>query len=138
MANLKRQISDLFMMVPSVTENISSLRNITILAPTNAAFDKLVESSPSEAGTEDTDLELLTHLLQYHVINGTFSSSVFSTTPAFVRTLLVEDGFANVTGGGQNVGLVLDDNNVPTVVSGLMQESTITVAVSCDKNSPNS
>ena len=122
------------MMVPSVAEDISNLRNITILAPHNEAFDKLVDSSPLEVGAEDTDLELLRHLLQYHVINGTFNTRVFSTTPLFARTLLIEDGFSNVTGGGQNVGLVLNDNSTPTVLSGLMQESTITVTVSCDTN----
>ncbi|KAJ2897900.1 beta-Ig-H3/fasciclin [Zalerion maritima] len=120
-------LTNLLGTVPDLVDTLSAANNITIFAPSNDAFSKLVEQNPTEAEAEETNTELLTMLLAYHVINGTFNSTDFGATPVFARTLLEGEPFANVTGGGQNLGLMLS-NNAATVISGLKQTSMVVAA----------
>jgi uncharacterized surface protein with fasciclin (FAS1) repeats len=90
---------------PQLTQTLSTARGITILAPNNAAFEKLLAENPSAAQMA-RDPTLVTALLSYHVLAGTFTAKSFSATPQFAPTLLARSPFANVT-GGQKVELVL-------------------------------
>jgi uncharacterized surface protein with fasciclin (FAS1) repeats len=106
-----------------LVQGLGSAQNITILAPSNEAFtaigNETVQALASNTG-------LLTALLQYHVLNGTYLSSAITNQSAFVPTLLTNELFTNVT-GGQVVEAVKDGDNV-TFFSGLLSNSTVSTA----------
>jgi uncharacterized surface protein with fasciclin (FAS1) repeats len=79
---------------PQLVESLSNAQNITILAPSNAAFGK-IDNATLSALTANTDM--LTALLQYHVLNGTVYGSQVSNTSAFVPTLLTNSMYTNVS-----------------------------------------
>jgi uncharacterized surface protein with fasciclin (FAS1) repeats len=99
--------------------------NITLLAPSNEAFAELA-SGPMAAALQDTSL--ITAVLQYHVLNGTYYAANVSETPSFIPTALTNSSYTNVT-GGQVVEAVLMDGNV-MIYSGLLLTATVTKAVS--------
>ncbi|KAF3051086.1 hypothetical protein E8E11_011189 [Didymella keratinophila] len=106
-----------------LVQGLSSAQNVTILAPSNEAFaaigNETVQALASNTG-------LLTALLQYHVLNGTYLSSAITNQSAFVPTLLTNELFTNVT-GGQVVEAVTTGDNV-TFFSGLLSNSTVSTA----------
>lgn len=108
----------------SLVQSLGSAQNITILAPSNEAF-RSVGNETLTALTANPDL--LTALLQYHVLNGTILSSAITNQSQFVPTLLNNPEFANVT-GGQVVEAVANDGNV-TFFSGLLSNSSVSTAV---------
>jgi len=116
---------------PALLNALTSANDITILAPSNEAFSKLLNSSAGEGLTDDSGL--VAALLQYHVLNGTFASQDITNTSAFVPTLLTNESYTNVTGGQVVEGVVVGDNVV--FYSGLLQNSTVTKAV-CNPISP--
>ena len=112
---------------PSLAAQLGQAKNITILAPSNAAFSKFMNSSEGAAiAANDTDA--IQALLTYHVLNGTYPASMVTSNGSFIPTMLNKMKYTNVTGGqrveaikvGQNVGFF----------SGLLQNSTVTKAVS--------
>jgi hypothetical protein len=68
------------------------------------------------------------NLLYYHVINGTYYASNFSSTPAFAPTLLTNATYSNVT-GGQVVEAVVENGGV-SIYSGARENSTVVTPVS--------
>ena len=97
-----------------------SMQNLTILAPTNAAFAQLM-NTPAGAiltANDTASMQEVAALLQYHVLQGTYSS--FNDT-VFVPSVLMPTQYTNVT-GGQNVE-VKEDTNSTFAVSGLLTES---------------
>ncbi|KAH7077695.1 FAS1 domain-containing protein [Paraphoma chrysanthemicola] len=108
---------------PGLIETLSGATNITILAPSNRAFGQ-VPNATLAGLTQNTGL--LTALLQYHVLNGTYPASAVTNTSAFIPTLLTNRQFTNVT-GGQRVNAVLRNGNV-TFFSGLLANSTVSQA----------
>ena len=74
--------------------------------------------------------------LSYHVLNGTYLASAVPENETFIPTALTDSTFTNVT-GGQRVGAIRSGNNV-TFYSGLLQNSSVTTAVSCFKETLNS
>lgn len=102
---------------------LGSAQDITILAPSNAAFESLGSEAVSALAANEG---LLTALLQYHVLNGTFLSSAITNQSAFVPTLLTNNLFTNVT-GGQVVNAKVTDGNV-TFFSGLLANSSVSQA----------
>jgi len=113
-------------MYPEVVETLSSLTNITLLAPNNEAFTKVV-SSPGVGQINALDKSLITALFTYHVLEGTYFSTDFTSKPAFIRTALVEPAYTNLT-SGQVVEAVVSDKKVD-FYSGLLQKATVTQAV---------
>lgn len=119
------QLSTLAGLVPaSVLSTLSSLQNITLLAPSNAAFAK-VDNATLAALTADPSL--LTALLTYHVLNGTYPSTAIPDSSVFVPTLLTNTSYTNVT-GGQRVEVEKEDDKV-VFFSGTGTNSTVTTAV---------
>lgn len=108
-----------------LVQGLDSAQNITILAPSNEAFaaigNETVQALASNTG-------LLTALLQYHVLNGTYLASAITNQSAFVPTLLTNELFTDVT-GGQVVEAVKTGDNV-TFFSGLLSNSSVSTAVS--------
>jgi uncharacterized surface protein with fasciclin (FAS1) repeats len=106
-----------------LVESLSSTQNITILAPSNEAFASLGNETLQALTVTE---ELLTALLQYHVLNGTFLSTAITNQSTFVPTLLTNELFTNVT-GGQVVEAVSSGGNV-TFFSGLLANSSVSQA----------
>lgn len=105
-----------------ILDMLSDLSNITVLAPENEALEGLLED------WDHSDVGLLTAILSYHVLNGTYFSDNVTDTPAFIPTLLSNETYTNVT-DGQVVEVVSSGENV-TFYSALRQESNVTEAVS--------
>ncbi|CAF9912377.1 MAG: hypothetical protein GOMPHAMPRED_007644 [Gomphillus americanus] len=119
-------LSNLTSLVTSLNlvDTLSQLTNVTILAPSNAAFTKFMNSSV--ANTTLGDKGLLTALLTYHVLNGTINSSQIASMPTFVPTHLTNELVSNVT-DGQRVE-ALNSSGTISFLSGLLTNSTVTQA----------
>jgi uncharacterized surface protein with fasciclin (FAS1) repeats len=114
--------------IPDLAKTVSGLKDITILAPTNAAFESLILDQGFTAASKEKNYvtsnstEGIAALIAYHVLNGTYASTDFSEIPSYHNSLLTPaltvDGSAltNVT-KGQNVGLVLNGKNA-TILNG--------------------
>lgn len=108
---------------PGLLETLGGANNITILAPSNDAFGE-IDNATLAGLAQNTGL--LTAILQYHVLNGTYRADAISNTSAFVPTLLTNSLFTNVT-GGQVVEAIKRDDNV-TFYSGLLSNSSVSTA----------
>jgi uncharacterized surface protein with fasciclin (FAS1) repeats len=112
--------------LPSLAQFVASLgsaKDVTILAPSNEAFQAVGNETLSALTANEG---LLTALLQYHVLNGTFLSSAITNQSTFVPTLLTNQLFTNVT-GGQVVNAKTTGDNV-TFFSGLLANSSVSQA----------
>ncbi|KAL8645929.1 MAG: hypothetical protein Q9226_007075 [Calogaya cf. arnoldii] len=111
--------------VPGLGEILGAAKNVTILAPSNEAFQKFM-STPQGAGLADNDQDAIQALLQYHIINGTYPASAVTESPVFLPTMLNDTMYSNVT-GGQVVEAVMQGENV-IFYSGLLNNATVTTA----------
>ena len=111
---------------PQLLSQLSNATNITILAPSDAAFSELMNSSVG-AMIMANDTGLIQSVLMYHVLNGTHPASSVMNTTAFIPTMLNNPMFTNVT-GGQRVEALKTGNDV-TFFSGLLANSSVTKAV---------
>ena len=117
-------LTSLVSLYPSLLAQLGSAQNITILAPSNEAFSKFLNTS--KISTNDTGA--IQAILQYHVLNGIIYADQITNTPAFAHSTLTNASYANVT-GGQVVEAVKTGSNV-TIYSGLLANSTVTSPVS--------
>jgi len=127
------QLAFILTQAPDLVRSLSSASNITILAPTNSAFDEVNLTLSTLAP------QSIRSILSYHVINGTYYSSNLSSIPTFVPTLFNQSNtnganrpLTNVT-TGQNLGLVVDQGNSSNsdevvVISGNLQTSKVVEA----------
>lgn len=111
---------------PDLVTNLESLKDVTILAPTNNAF---AEWSSTEAGKVISSSDAAVQaLLTYHVLGAKVPASAFTTTPAFVPTLLNNNpAYTNVT-GGQVVEGKLNGTTIE-ITSGALQVSKVVKGV---------
>jgi uncharacterized surface protein with fasciclin (FAS1) repeats len=109
---------------PDLVTALGSTKDLTILAPSNEAFAKFLNTSM----IDPSNTELIKAVLQYHVLNGSFPASSVKSTPAFIPTLLDNPMYENVT-GGQVIEAVAMGGSV-MFFSGLLMNSTVTKAVS--------
>lgn len=112
---------------PELVEALLSASNITILAPSNTAFEQLL-ASDAGAPIRANDSAAIQALLSYHVLVGAYSaSSITEDEPGHVPTLLMENPqFANVS-TGQVVQLTREDDQV-IAISGLQGRSSVSTA----------
>ena len=80
----------------SLTTN-NTQSGLTILAPNNAAFSKVLSTPAGMALAANSGM--VAALLEYHVLSGTFPASSFTSTPQFIPTLMSNATFTGVTGG---------------------------------------
>ncbi|KAF1970541.1 Fasciclin-domain-containing protein [Bimuria novae-zelandiae CBS 107.79] len=118
-------------LVPELLDTLGGLQGITILAPTNSAFEALLAQNTTQESfsISQSDAQAVASILAYHVLNGTYTSSDFSGVPTYVNTLLAPTSGvfpANVT-EGQNLGLVLNGENA-TILSGELQSANVVEA----------
>lgn len=107
--------------MPQFTQALTMQSNVTILAPSNDAFEQAMKAMP----TLTNDMNMVTALLQYHIISGVMMSSAFTETPQFVSTYMGMP-FAMVT-GNQKLELVKMDN-MAMIFSGFKQMSSVSKA----------
>ncbi|KAL8924105.1 MAG: hypothetical protein Q9208_004242 [Pyrenodesmia sp. 3 TL-2023] len=113
------------MAVPGLADMLGSLSNVTILAPSNDAFNKFMRT-PAAVALTSGDNAAISALLMYHILNGTYPASAVTETPAFIPTMLNNTAYTNVTGGQVVEALRQEDNVV--FYSGLVMNSTVTTA----------
>ena len=125
--------------VPGLAEMLGSASNVTILAPSNDAFDKLHTSGASNDSLAMqvscslhrlgalADRTIFQALLMYHILNGTYPASAVMDIPAFLPTMLNDSMYTNVT-GGQIVEAVRQGDRV-IFYSELLSNATVTTAV---------
>ncbi|KAF7531007.1 hypothetical protein G7054_g9318 [Neopestalotiopsis clavispora] len=104
-----------------LAQQLDQLSNVTILAPNNDALSALLNNSDAAATLSDSGA--VDALLSYHVLRGTYYADSFTNTSMFIPTLLVNETYANIT-GGQRVEARVSDSNV-TFFSGLKQNATV-------------
>ena len=124
--NLSSLTTYLAVLPSSILTMLETETNVTLLAPSNAAFAAFLNSSAG-AAVSLNDTAAIEAVLLYHVLNGTYDSSAIKTTPSFIPTMLNNTAYSNVT-GGQRVEAELIGSNV-TFFSGLLANSTVTQAV---------
>ncbi|PPQ79245.1 hypothetical protein CVT25_002810 [Psilocybe cyanescens] len=78
---------------PALVSALSNAQNITLLAPHNDAFNQFL-STPGGMQASG-QLDVVAALLTYHVINGAFHSSTFTSTPVFASTLLTNTTYTS-------------------------------------------
>lgn len=107
--------------MPQFTQALTMTSNVTILAPSNDAFEQAMKAMPMLT----SDMNMVTALLQYHLIQGTMMSTAFTETPQFVSTFMGTP-FSMVT-GNQKVELLKMDN-MAMIFSGFKQMSSVSKA----------
>lgn len=121
--------------VPGLAATLNSASDITILAPTNAAFNATPPDTQESQSLANETVDGVSTILAYHVINGAYTSDDIGEIPIYVPTLF-NSSYAiggtsrtNVT-GGQNVGLVKYDNGTVSTISAELLTSQVIEAVS--------
>ena len=85
---------------PALLNTVAGLQNITILAPSNAAFATLL-ANPAVAA-KAADPGFVAAVLSYHVLKGTFPASAFlaaTDAPVFANTYLTNETYSTVEDG---------------------------------------
>lgn len=103
---------------PELLRALAGASDITVLAPSNEAFTKLL-ADPAVASAVQSTPSLVPALLTYHVLNGTFYASELTglTAGDFLPTYLANNAQYSTVSGGQVVG-VKGGNRGVTVLSG--------------------
>ncbi|KAJ4097332.1 hypothetical protein NW760_011006 [Fusarium oxysporum] len=87
---------------PDVLLQLPSYEGVTIVAPSNDAFNQ-IPYSPLSNIWDPNDAKVTVPLLQYHILQGTISTMKLKEGPAYVKpTLLLNPKWSNVT-AGQNI-----------------------------------
>ncbi len=84
-------LSALVNSLPLLVHQFNSADNFTFLAPTNDAISSWLATNRST--------DYIQAALQYHLLNGTFTSASIPSTPVFLPTALTNNSYCNVTGG---------------------------------------
>ncbi|KAK0713170.1 FAS1 domain-containing protein [Lasiosphaeria miniovina] len=104
---------------PDLFANLSS---VTVLAPNDAAFDKL-----GNWGAVSSNPDSVKSIINYHIINKLVtSSSIFKGASTFASTKLTDPAYTNVT-GGQTLILTKDPSESIAVTSGFATRGTLIV-----------
>jgi uncharacterized surface protein with fasciclin (FAS1) repeats len=96
----------------TLTSLLSSANDITLLAPSNDAFQTWLENQSPQLSNDQIEAVLI-----YHVIYGVFPTVSLSTEPQFASSFLTDTQYANVT-SGQRVELLSTVDGDPQIVSG--------------------
>ena len=81
--------------------------NVTVLAPTNEAFDFFFRSQTGAANYSMWDE--IEALLSYHIVKGVHSRGFVTQEPEFLHTFLTYSRYSNVS-DGQVVGVALNED----------------------------
>lgn len=103
-----------------------SRQPVTILAPSNAAFDKIPYYSVIGPAWGSGNLDAQREIMKYHILPGDITTDVLLPTFQYFPTWLTNSNFANVT-NGQRVGAVMQGGKLLFFVSGTSNRSPSTV-----------
>lgn len=116
---------------PDFLNQINNSSNITILAPSNEAFQKTLADPASQLSDAKVN-GFIDDVLSYHVVNGTLSSSSISSEPQFLPTWLTNKEWTMLS-GGQVVEAVMN-NGRASFISGIKDAASISQAVRISGN----
>ncbi|KAB5485704.1 fasciclin domain-containing protein [Flagellimonas hadalis] len=110
---------------PDFVATLSGVGPFTVFAPTNDAFQALLDSNDMWNGLADIDGGLLTSVLQHHVIaganvrSGDLSDGIMPTTlegdAITINLPGTDDNIADVTDGAGNTGIGIDAVDVQAI-----------------------
>ncbi|OHW93968.1 fasciclin domain-containing protein [Colletotrichum incanum] len=87
---------------PEVILKLPSYDGVTIVAPSNAAFENIPGTQLNGLWNE-SDPSIAVPILEYHILQGTVSTGALKSGPSVLRSSLLQNpAWTNVT-GGQNV-----------------------------------
>ncbi|KAF9875194.1 fasciclin domain-containing protein [Colletotrichum karsti] len=87
---------------PEVLFKLPNYEGVTIVAPSNEAF-KNIPGTQLNGIWNDSDASIAVPILEYHILQGTVSTSALTSGPTVLRSSLLQNtAWTNVT-GGQNV-----------------------------------
>ncbi|CAI0647016.1 unnamed protein product [Colletotrichum noveboracense] len=96
------QKDDLGSKYPEVLFKLPNYQGVTIVAPSNAAFEN-IPGTQLNAIWNESDPSIAVPILEYHILQGTVSTDALVSGPSVLRSSLLQDSaWTNVT-GGQNV-----------------------------------
>lgn len=123
-------LTSVLLQFPALVEAIANFEgNLTILAPSNEAFEALLAQDTAGAtAVKGNDTETIQKILQYHVLNGTFFSTAFmeGETAAGPSLLVNDEMYANLNGNNQVV--LARNNGGVTLNTGYGAVSTVSTA----------
>ncbi|MBO6531580.1 MAG: fasciclin domain-containing protein [Muricauda sp.] len=93
---------------PDFVTTLSGAGPFTVFAPTNDAFQALLDSNDMWNGLADIDGGLLTSVLQHHVVSGANVRSGDLSDGATATTLEGDDITINLPGTGDNIADITD------------------------------
>lgn len=120
--------------IADLADALAQATNITIIAPTNEAFQNVDPNIPEGVAVANRNVTSVTALLSNHVFRGLYPAASVGEVPNFVQSLLTPDfvndqqPFTNFT-GGQYIGIVKNGADVE-VLSGEFAVSKVVEAVS--------
>lgn len=117
-------------LIADFTSTIDKSQNITILAPSNDAFSKVL-TQPQSQFSQGKIFGFMDVVLSYHVLNGTWPSSNFGNVPAFIPTQLEDRLWTSLSGSQVVEGY--KQNGPVTFLSGQKNQTTVKTPV----GSPN-
>lgn len=121
------KLTSLVTQFPDLVKSLGEAKDITILAPSNAALDTFTANA---SATLKKYPQLIESVLTYHALQASVPASSFEATPAFIPTFLTTRVLTNVTGGQVVEGFV--KGKTIEVVSGLGRVSKVVKGVSTD------
>ncbi|KAF6816075.1 fasciclin domain-containing protein [Colletotrichum sojae] len=102
---------------PEVLFKLPSYEGVTIVAPSNAAFEN-IPGTQLNGIWNDSDPAIAVPILEYHILQGTVSTGALQSGPTALRSSLLQDAaWTNVT-GGQNVLVNKQPGDVIVFTSG--------------------
>ena len=122
------QFTKLLTSYGDIYANLSFQQDVTVLAPSNAAFNKIPYSSLNSA-FQNNQRDIIRSILQYHILPSVQTSESYNGSFKFTPTWLYNQSVTNIT-GGQVVGGVAQAGNVNIFTSGLGSRSTLIEKVS--------
>jgi transforming growth factor-beta-induced protein len=124
--NLTSFSSQLTSSYPDLITKIAGGTNITVLAPSNAAFDKTVYYPIIGPAFSNNDIGAIQAILDYHVVQGSYASADLLPTIQYFPTWLSNSSYSNVT-NGQVVGAVNQLGKQVYWISGQSTRSLVVV-----------
>jgi hypothetical protein len=112
-------LSNLVKSFPALDQQFNSADDFTFLAPTNDAISLWLATNRSR--------DYIQAVLQYHLLNGTYTSASVPSKPVFIPSTLTNTSYCNVTGGQR---VKASNNGHLTFGSALNTTSNVLSAVS--------
>ncbi|KAL5610961.1 hypothetical protein FOBRF1_007078 [Fusarium oxysporum] len=119
------ELNSLLETQPRLAQSLDRFRNVTFLAPSNDAIKALLKDV-AVSNQLAKDPGVISGILQYHVLNGTYYASNFTDSALFIPTHLTNKTYTNVT-TGQRVEGVAKGGTV-SFYSGFKDQCNVTKA----------